>query len=285
MTALSPSLLDRLPAPPAGRTGWPWTEATEPALHAPAPAGGWPKLSIVCPSFRQGRFIEETIRAVLLQNYPTLEFIVMDGGSQDETIALLEKYSSWIAHWESQPDRGQSHALNKGFTRATGEIFGWINSDDYYLPGAFAAIGRAARENRDEIWFGDFDERVVEEPALQRVRQLPAFAFQVAVGGRTLPSHATFWRRAIHQPFNEELQFTMDADLFKRFGRAGIRPRHLAQSLGVFRQHPNAKTSTLADVASREMHAWFAGCPWYYPWLHRFSLLLDRVRQRTDRAP
>jgi glycosyltransferase involved in cell wall biosynthesis len=277
-------LLSQLPPPPADRTGWPWTEETPPALYADAPPGGWPKITIVCPSFRQGRYIEETLRSVLLQNYPALEFIVMDGGSQDETVPLLSRYASWLAHWESQPDRGQSHALNKGYARATGEIFGWINSDDYYLPGAFAAIGRAAAGQADVLWSGNYADRSGDAPPLTPVFTLPAYAFQVAVGGRTLPSHATFWRRTIHQPFNEALQFTMDADLFKRFGKAGIRPRHVPQSLAVFRQHPAAKTSTLADVASREMHGWFATCPWYYPWLHRLSRLMDRGRRFAQRA-
>ncbi|HTQ32006.1 MAG TPA: glycosyltransferase family 2 protein, partial [Opitutaceae bacterium] len=218
-------------------------------------------------------------RSVLLQNYPALEFIVMDGGSDDETVSILEKYSPWLAHWESQPDHGQSHALNKGFARATGELFGWINSDDYYQPGAFAAVARRYRPGRRELLFGDYDVRRGEEPALRQVRLLPAFAFQVEVGGRILPSHATFWPRLVHETFNESLQFTMDADLFKRFGRAGVQPRHVAQSLGVFREHPSAKTSTLADIASREMHVWFAASPWYYKPLHRLSRAIDRLRQ------
>jgi glycosyltransferase involved in cell wall biosynthesis len=276
-------LLSSFPPAPAGRSGWPWTGQTDPNTLQPAPPGGWPRITIVCPSFRQGRYVEETIRSVLLQNYPALEFIVMDGGSGDETVGILEKYSPWIGYSESQPDRGQSHALNKGFARATGEIYGWINSDDYYLPGALATVGRAARTGLDSLWFGDHDERIGDDPALRRVRNLPAYAFQVAVGGRILPSHATFWRREVHQPFDEALHFTMDVDLFKRLGRAGIRPRHVAQSLAVFRQHPRAKTSTLADVATREMNVWFASCPWYYPWLHRLSGVIDRFRRLAAR--
>ncbi|MDD3180116.1 MAG: glycosyltransferase family 2 protein [Opitutaceae bacterium] len=272
-------LIAQLPPPPSGRLGWPWTEETNLEHYRSAPSGGWPKISIVCPSFQQGRFIEEAIRSVLLQNYPALEFIVMDGGSDDETVPILQKYAVWLTHWESQPDHGQAHALNKGFAKATGEIFGWINSDDYYLPGAFATVGRAARVGHDVLWSGNYDDLIGEPPELRRVHNLPALAFQVAVGGRTLPSHATFWHRTIHQQFDETLQFTLDAELFKRFGRCGIRPRHLAQSLAVFRRHPDAKTSTLAAVAKSETHAWFATCPWYYPWLYRLSRLIDRLRR------
>ncbi|MFA5058245.1 MAG: glycosyltransferase family 2 protein [Opitutaceae bacterium] len=269
-------LIAALPPPPPGRRGWPWTEQTDPALFATAPAGGWPRISIVCPSFRQGRFIEETIRSVLLQNYPALEFIVMDGGSQDETAAMLQQYSPWLTHWESQPDRGQSHALNKGFARATGALHGWINSDDYYLPGAFAAIAGAYRPGRRALYFGDWLERIGDEPALTLHRERSCFAFQVAAGGRTLPSHATFWPAAVHQPFNEALRFTLDAEFFKRLTDGGIKPRHIPQPLGVFRQHAAAKSSTIVDVAQAETAAWSRAQPWHIHWLWRLSRLLDR---------
>jgi glycosyltransferase involved in cell wall biosynthesis len=132
-----------------------WTEATSADCYRQASGGDWPRISIVCPSFRQGHYIEETIRSVLLQNYPALEFIVMDGGSDDGTVAILEKYAPWLTVWESVPDRGQSHALNKGFAKATGEILGWINSDDYYLPGAFAAVAAAYRRKPGSLIYGD----------------------------------------------------------------------------------------------------------------------------------
>jgi len=272
-------LLAELPSAPAGRTGWPWTEETSLALYANAPANGWPKITIVCPSFRQGQFIEETIRSVLLQNYPRLEFFVIDGGSDDATVPILRRYAPWLTHWESEPDRGQSHALNKGFARADGDLYGWLNSDDYYQPGALAAVARHYRAGRREYFYGDWYERIGEEPALGLHRERPAFAFQVAVGGRTLPSHATFWPAALHQPFNEKLHFTLDADLFKRLAVAGLRPRHIAQPLGVFRRHPDAKTSTIADVARAETTAWSAAQPWHTHWRWRASQLLDHVRR------
>lgn len=275
---MSSGLLTALPTPPADRTGWPWNEETSTALYDDAPAGGWPKLTIVCPSFQQGRFIEETIRSVLLQNYPQLEFIVMDGGSRDETVSVLHRYAPWLAHWDSQPDRGQSHALNKACDRATGELIGWINSDDYYLPGAFAAVARAFRTHGPALFYGDWCERIDEEPALATKRERPAFAFQVAVGGRHLPSHATFWPRSAHQPFKEELRFTMDAELFKRLAASGLRPRHLAQPLAVFRRHAEAKTHTLLDVARAESAAWSHAQPWHTHGRWLWSRLIDRLR-------
>jgi hypothetical protein len=276
-------LLSLLPAPPPGRTGWPWTEESSPALFHDAPAGGWPRLSVVCPSFQQGRYLEETIRSVLLQNYPALEFIIMDGGSRDESPGLLEKYARWLAHWESQPDRGQSHALNKACDRATGELIGWINSDDYYLPGALAAAARAFRAAPRSLIFGDWAIRDGVAPGLVRIRERPAFAFQVAVGGRHLPSHATFWPRAAHQPVREDLRFTMDAELFKRLAASGLRPRHLAQTLSVFRRHPEAKTSTLADVARSETEAWSSAQPWHVHSRWLCSRLIERARRSLSR--
>lgn len=271
-------LLARLPPPAVQKSGWPWTEETSPSAYDAAPTGGWPLLTIVCPSFQQGRYLEETIRSVLLQNYPRLEFLVMDGGSTDETPAILQRYAAWLTHWEAQPDRGQSHALNKACGRATGELIGWINSDDYYLPGAFAAVARSFREQGPALIFGDDKVRADGEAELSSNRRHQVFRFQVAVGGVTLPSHATFWPRTAHQPFNEELRFTMDADFYKRLAAAGLKPRHLPGFLAVFRRHGASKTATLDAVARAETEAWSRAQPWHTHWRWRISHLIERLR-------
>jgi glycosyltransferase involved in cell wall biosynthesis len=272
-------LLRALPPPPPAKTGWPWTEETSAGLFHPPPNGGWPRLSIVCPSFRQGRYIEETIRSVVLQNYPALEFIVIDGGSDDNTVPILKKYSPWLTYWESASDHGQAHAINKGCAKATGEIIGWINSDDYYLPGGFAAVGRTFRRAARSLIYGDWCERQDEEPTLITHHEYPAFGFQIAVGGRHLPSHATFWPAAEHQPANEALRFTMDADLFKRLAASGLKPVHIAQPLGVFRRHAEAKTTLIADIARAESEAWSRAQPPSTHWRWVASRTLDRVRR------
>src|SRR5690242_18490340 len=123
-----------LPRPPVGKTGWPWVIDSERPQAATETA--WPRWTVVIPSYNQGRYIEEAIRSVLMQGYPDLELIVMDGGSTDETLEVIRKYEPWIAHWESCRDRGQTHAINKGFQRATGEVLSFLNSDDVLLPGA-----------------------------------------------------------------------------------------------------------------------------------------------------
>ena len=112
-------LLASLPPPPAGRQGWPWTSQTE--LFA-APAENWPRITIVTPSFQQGDYLEENLRSVLLQNYPRLEFIVMDGGSTDVSPAIIERYRPWLSYAQMARDRGQAHAINLGFSLAAAKF-------------------------------------------------------------------------------------------------------------------------------------------------------------------
>src|SRR5579862_8034570 len=137
-------LLASLPPPPPGRTGWPWTVETSP----PVAANAWPRITIVTPSYQQAAYVEETLRSVLLQNYPALEYIVIDGGSSDGSANLIERYASRLAYWHSQRDHGQADAINQGFDRATGEIVGWLNSDDFLLPGALFAVAQAFQQSQ-----------------------------------------------------------------------------------------------------------------------------------------
>src|SRR5215207_3259660 len=132
--------LKNLPPPPEGKTGWPWTEEAATPAEAPPRGRAWPRISVVTPSLNQAEFLEQTIRSVLLQGYPNLEYIVMDGGSRDGSLAVIEKYAPLLTHWESRPDRGQGHAINKGWRQCTGEILCWLNSDDLYLPGALRVV-------------------------------------------------------------------------------------------------------------------------------------------------
>lgn len=136
----SPSLRD-LPAPRAGLHGWPWT-VESPQLPDALPDGTpWPRISIVIASLNQPAFIEKMLRSALLQGYPDVELILEDGGSRDETLAIIRRYEPWITYWISEPDRGQSHAFNKGFAHATGSLVNIFDTDDYFTPGAFGAIG------------------------------------------------------------------------------------------------------------------------------------------------
>jgi glycosyltransferase involved in cell wall biosynthesis len=139
--------LKELPPGIPGKTGWPWTEES-PQLPSTMPDGyQWPRISIITPSLNQGEFIEETIRSVLLQGYPNLEYIIMDGGSTDGSIEIINKYEKWIAYWVTEADKGQSHAINKGVLRASGDILAWINSDDIYTYNIFSKIIQAMYSN------------------------------------------------------------------------------------------------------------------------------------------
>src|SRR5262245_42483223 len=114
-----PSLAELPPAPPA-KKGWPWTEESSPFAQDMRDQHVWPRITVITPSFNQGRFIEETIRSVLLQGYPDLEYLVLDGGSTDNSVDIIKEYSPWISYWVSKPDAGQSDAINRGLHRASG---------------------------------------------------------------------------------------------------------------------------------------------------------------------
>ncbi len=234
-------LLAELPPPPNGKTGWPWTVETQPS-PATMPNGlPWSKISIVMPSYNQGQFIEETIRAVLLQNYPNLEFIICDGGSTDETKQVLEKYSPWLSFWQSKKDRGQGHAINLGFSIASGEYFGWINSDDFYMPGCFQRVVNHFLKFRSNFIYGD---AITLYEETNKAQYLPGFLVldrYLRFGG-IIPSHAAFWKSIIHQPIWEELHCAIDAELWLRLLPYQSRS-HLKFPLGIIRVHSETKTS------------------------------------------
>jgi glycosyltransferase involved in cell wall biosynthesis len=114
----------------------------------------WPRISVISPSYNQGAYLEEAICSVASQNYPNVEHIVIDGGSTDDSVEILQRHSSHLAYWESEPDRGQSHAINKGMARATGDILTWLNSDDRLAPGSLAAVALAFQQSKADLVAG-----------------------------------------------------------------------------------------------------------------------------------
>jgi len=137
---IMPALLNQLPPPPPGKTGWPWTVESTRLPQEQSSGQPWPKISIVTPSFNQGAYLEETIRSVLLQGYPSLEYIIIDGGSTDNSVEIIKKYEPWLTYWVSEPDSGQSFAINRGFAASRGVLLTWLNSDDYLLPDALYIV-------------------------------------------------------------------------------------------------------------------------------------------------
>ena len=239
----TPRLSD-LPPPPPDKTGWPWTEESPPLRSTPPEGTPWPKVSIVTPSLNQGQFIEETIRSVLLQGYPDLEYLVVDGGSTDDTIDIVKKYGHWISHWESEPDRGQSHAINKGFARAKGEIVAWLNSDDFYLPGAVAAAARFLTAHPEAaLVYGQV--RVVDiKSKCLRIGPARKFTLEEAFFESPIPQPAAFMRASAVRAagdLDESYHFSMDYDLWLRLAREGA-VRSEAEPWAAFRWHLGSKT-------------------------------------------
>lgn len=136
-----------LPPPPVSETDWPWMGEIKKLPDAMPDGSPWPLVSIITPSYNQALFLEKSIRSVLLQAYPNLEYIIIDGGSTDGSVEIIRKYEPWLAYWVSEPDHGQAEAINKGFRRASGQIAAWLNSDDIYLPGAIPHAVRALQSS------------------------------------------------------------------------------------------------------------------------------------------
>ena len=250
----SPKLVD-LPLTPR-RTGWPWTEES-PQLPDTMPDGSpWPRVSIVTPSYNQAQFIEETIRSVLLQGYPKLEYIVIDGGSTDESVDIIRKYEEWITHWVSEPDRGQSHAINKGWLRATGEIIAYLNSDDTYEPRALANAALAIQAHPE--WGMVYGDCALIGEMSQRVGYWKAreFDLQDLLFVNRIGQPAVFVRRfALERVgyLDENLHMVMDRDLWLRIGLAFPVGSLPGQHLANHRIHEHAKTSMHQLRATEEI--------------------------------
>jgi len=200
----------------------------------------WPKISIVTPSLNQGQFLERTILSVLNQNYPNIEYIIIDGGSTDESVEIIKKYEKYLAYWMSEPDRGQSHALNKGYAHATGTIFGWLNSDEEYLPDTLLKIGKVfMKESELDVVFGN---RIVVNRRMQIIRyaRVPNMHPKNFVLYRygLLFSDATFWTQQIHRKTGQldEDRFqhlSMDFDWFLRLSLHVKRWKYMRDYLSV----------------------------------------------------
>lgn len=249
----TPSLSD-FPSPPEDKTGWPWMEESDPPSPRPSDASQWPKISIVTPSYNQGQFIEETIRSILLQRYPNLEYIVMDGGSNDSTVEVLKKYDPWIDHWVSEPDGGQVHAINKGMDLASGSILAYINSDDYYLPGALLEAAQSLHQSGALLFTGRVvkapEGSVMDPPATDRLEEwIRKFSL-------CFPQPGTFWIQKNSFPrFDETMECAFDRKFFMQLIAQNASIVRSKEKIAVFRIQPDSKTSQLADTFFEEDRA------------------------------
>jgi glycosyltransferase involved in cell wall biosynthesis len=202
----------------------------------------WPRITVVTPSYQQAAFVEECLRSVLLQNYPNLEYVVVDGGSIDGSGEIIARYAPFLAHWQSQKDKGQADAINQGFARATGEIMGWLNSDDLLLPGALFAVARAFLRSNADIVYGDALNAFEDDRTIQYWQGYWVVPSILQFGG-VISSHAVYWRRSVHVPLWDELNCCIDAELWRRLV-PGRRLKYLPQPLGVCRVHENTKSNS-----------------------------------------
>lgn len=222
------------------------------------PPRNQPRISIVTPSFNQGAFIERTINSVLSQSYQNLEYYVQDGGSKDGTVEILGRYAAGLTGWESSPDKGQSQAINLGFSKTSGEIMAWLNSDDLLLPGTLAYVAQYFNCHPEvDVVYG---HRIIIDESDRQIGHwiMPMHDDAILSWADFIPQETMFWRRAIWEKaggrIDESYHFAMDWDLLVRFREAGARFVRLPRFLGGFRVHQRQKTSAeISEVGILEM--------------------------------
>lgn len=278
--------LNELPRPIQGKIGWPWTVESRQLPDTMPNSLPWPKVSILTPSYNQGQFIEETIRSILLQGYPNLEYIVIDGGSTDETLNVIGKYAHWLHYWVSEPDRGQSHAINKGLAHCTGDIFNWINSDDLLSPGALNAVAMTWREDPNVIVAGrvvnfalDGSENLISPNALSlenfaNVRKARENKWRWHQPGTFLPRAEVSRVGGVW----EALRFTMDHILMIHLLR-NIEVVYIADILARFRLHSASKTLSFGSI---EFHLELLKALRTIPWLERYVTAKELKQEQVS---
>ena len=216
----------------------------------------FPTVSIVTPSFNQAPFLEMTIQSVLGQNYPNIEYFIIDGGSTDGSVSIIKKYESNLASWISEKDKGQTDAINKGFAMAKGDILGWINSDDTLLPNAVEEAVEFFKSNpQTALVYGNANYIDVESRIIGKFPAAQTSYSQLRRGYVHIPQQASFFRREIWEavgPLDTDFFFAMDYDLWVRIARrAPI--RYIKRTWANFRLHEDAKTISADDRCWPEM--------------------------------
>ncbi len=221
-----------------GKKGWPWDKDVKTGLYKNLK---WPKISVVIPSFNQGEFLEEAIRSVLLQNYPALELIIMDGGSTDSSKKILELYAPWLSYWQSKKDRGQGNAINMGFSIASGDYIGWLNSDDFYNENALYTLAKEIKASSKDFYYGDGFNVNADNTIRNYWKAFWVNDNFLRYGG-LIASHSAFWKRAVNQPIWEIMNCNVDGELWIRLLK-GRSKKHIKFPLGSIRQYETTKTA------------------------------------------
>lgn len=280
--------IDKLPPPPVGRTGWPWTVEAGADLDrgsTGADRAGWPRITIVTPSYNQGAYLEETIRSVLLQGYPNLEYMVADGGSSDGSVEIIRRYERHLAWWVSEPDRGPGHALNKAFARSSGEVHAYLNSDDVYEPEALREVGRLCAPRTP--WVVGTVRYVQAGVGSWPVPQLPGRNVVDWFVTCPISQPGCFWHADLHRqvgPFREDLQFFFDYEFWLRlrFGRK-IVPMTVDRPVALYRLHDRSKTVAEAAGFAAERRPIRDAYARRLPWFQRAQVWSARRHRRARR--
>ena len=212
--------LSELPDPPAGRSGWPWTQGGSHQSGGETDIRVWPKISIVTPSFNQGIFVEETIRSVLLQGYPNLEYIVIDGGSTDDSVEIIRKYEKWLSFWVSEHDAGQADAVNKGWILSNSSILGWLNSDDTYSDSTLIRVANTFTNDQAILMvYGDCAE-IDQCGNHLNTKSMESYNLEQLVKGKQMGQPAVFVASSAASEvgyLDTKKQWALDTDFFLRF--------------------------------------------------------------------
>jgi glycosyltransferase involved in cell wall biosynthesis len=221
-----------------------------------------PRITVVTPSYNQAKYLERTICSVLNQGYPNLEYIVVDGGSSDGSVEIIQRYADHLDWWVSEPDQGQTDAINKGLRRATGEWVAWQNSDDIYYPGAFHDLAVAAAERPQAgLIIGDMMLIDDNDHPLREIRYVkPAYKALLAEG-MVLTNQAAFWQRRVHDDIGllaEDLHYCFDYEWFLRLTQH-VEGAHVPRIWGGWRLHDQAKTSLYEQQFQEEKRKVLAG--------------------------
>ena len=213
------------------------------------------KISVIIPSYNQARFLEETIKSVLNQGYPNLELIIIDGGSTDGSIDIIEKYADKIAYWVSEPDGGQTRGLIKGFSKSSGDIQCWLNSDDMHEESTLFEVADYFSRNSDiDVVYGDTRWVDVHGKILRDQKEIPFNKFIWVYAHNYLPGMSMFWRRSLYEKIgglDESFDLAMDADLIERFSVQG-QIRHIRTFWSKMRFYPEQKNRRLRDKSDIE---------------------------------
>ena len=244
--------LKELPRPPKEKMGWPWTEESKPLQDQMPDGRSWPGITIVTPSYNQGQFLEETIRSILLQGYPNLEYFIFDGASTDNSVEVIKKYAPWISYWVSEPDSGQSDAISRGLKRGTGQVATWINSDDVLCKDALVTHASRMAFDDNVVYAGiciyiDIESRPLRthQGRIHSLEDLLRIKTVWRTGGNLVQPETIFPLKLALEVggINKNLHDAMDYEFWGKLLLAGARIQYTDIPFGMLRLHAMQKTA------------------------------------------